>query len=103
VTPAAVTETDLEMVARAGDWLVLVDVAGATEEERALAHVCARAEAELREREWSAFEQLVPYITDGRVVPPSTDPERLHVLAAAVELGWHHQVPIGRAEEAGIA
>lgn len=100
---AAITETDLEMVARAGDWLEVVDVAGVSDEEQALAQVCAAFEAELRERDWSLFEQLIPHTVDGRVVPPSDDAERLRILRSVVALDLHHPVPRGRAQEAGIA
>ena len=98
--PAGISETDLEMVARAGDWLEVVEVADASDEERALAGACAVVEAERRACEWAAFEQLVPYVVDGRVVPPASGPARVRVLEAVVELGWHHWVPVGRAKEA---
>lgn len=100
---AVITEIDFEMVARAGDWLDLVDAVGATEEEQALACICAGVEAELREREWALFEQLIPHTIDGQVVPPADDAERLRILRAMVGLEMHHRVPKGRAQEAGIA
>lgn len=101
--PAGVSETDLEMVALAGAWLEHVEAEGTTEEEQALACVCAGLEAELREREWALFEQLIPHTVDGQVVPPADDAERLRILRAVVALGMHHRVPKGRAQEAGIA
>jgi hypothetical protein len=92
VNSAPYTEQDLTLVVHAGDWR---EVVHATAEERQLAANCALLEADLREREWAAFETVLPHIVDGVVVPPADGPERIAVLAAVVELGWHYPVLAG--------
>jgi hypothetical protein len=81
------SETDLLLVASAGTrW-------GAGAEDRALAGICAAAEAELREREWQAFTTVLPHMAAGVVVLPAEDPERSRVLIAVVDLNWHVPAP----------
>ena len=92
MTQTPFSEVDLLCVAHAGDWHA---VAGASEDELALAGACAALEAELRRRGWAAFETVLPHIVDGMVEPPADGPERIKVLAAVVELGWHYSVPAG--------
>lgn len=84
--PAPYSEQDLVLVVHAGDWCEVVD---ATAEERSLAGACALLEADLREREWAAFETVLPHIVDGVVVPPA-GPEGVKVAIAVYELGWHY-------------
>lgn len=90
---ALYTDADLYAVACAGD-PHLRSIGAPTDEEMALVNACVAIEADLREREWAAFEIARQHIVDGVVVPPA-GPEGVKVAIAVYELGWHYPVPCG--------
>lgn len=93
MTSTQYTEADLFAVAFAGDPHLRAGGAP-TAEEMALVNACVAVEADLREREWAAFETVLPHIVDGVVVPPA-GPAGVKVAIAVYELGWHYPVPCG--------